>query len=272
MNYEEASEARQFLARRLAGKPSVGLVLGSGLDGFSRCLAGCLEVPFAEIPHWPRSTVPGHAGKFLAGAMEGKTVAVLAGRAHLYEGYSASQVAFPVRVLGLLGVRTLVLTNAAGGLNPAFRASQLVLISDHLNLQGTNPLMGENDDRFGPRFPDLGEVYPARLRQTARECGRQLGLDLGEGVYAALTGPNYETPAEIRYLRGIGADMVGMSTAAEALAAAHMGIPVLGISCISNVISQDAVPRKITHQEVLAAAERATDALTALLQAVIPRL
>lgn len=271
MSFERAEEARRYLAGRLPGIPAVGLVLGSGLDGFSGQLDGAARIPYQEIPHWPRSKVAGHAGRLVAGRVGDTAVAVLAGRAHLYEGYSASDVAFPTRVLGLLGIRALVLTNAAGGIRTDLRAGQLVLIADHLNLQGTNPLVGENEDRFGPRFPDLSEVYPRRFRELTREAGRELGLELPEGVYAALAGPHYETPAEIRYLRAIGADMVGMSTAPEAIAAAHMGIPVLGVSCISN-LAAGILPQKLSHEEVLAAGEKVRDTLAALLRKVIPLL
>ena len=271
MSYEHADEARRFLASRLPEAPAVGVVLGSGLGAFCEALAGTVEIPYADIPHWPRSSVAGHAGKIVAGRLGSTSVAVLAGRAHLYEGHPARAVVFPVRVLGLLGIRALVLTNACGGLNLAYHAGQLVLIADHINLQGANPLRGENDERFGPRFPDLSDVYPRRLRELARDCGRELGLELPEGVYAALSGPNYETPAEIRYLRAIGSDLVGMSTAPEAITAAHMGIPVLGISCVSDMAA-GITPQKITHEEVLAATARVAPTLVALLTKVVPRL
>jgi len=264
-------EAVRFLRPRLPDSPAAGVVLGSGLEGFAAELSSVVEIPYAEIPHWPRSTVAGHAGKLVAGRLGDKTIAVLAGRVHLYEGYSAPEVVFPVRVLGRLGVRTLVLTNAAGTVNPDLRPGSLVLISDHINLQGSNPLIGDNDDRLGPRFPDLTEVYPARLRDLARACGSQMGLDLAESVYAALTGPSYETPAEIRYLRLIGAGLVGMSTVPEAIAAAHMGIPVLGISSVSN-FAAGVSGQKISHQEVLEAGRGIRDTLAALLKRVILKL
>lgn len=269
--YEQVEQARRFLAGRLPAPPDVGVVLGSGLDSLASELAEPVVVPYDEIPHWPRSTVAGHAGRLLVGRLSDKTVAVLAGRAHLYEGHPAQAVVFPARVLGRLGIHTLILTNAAGGVNPSFGAGQLVLMSDHINLLGTSPLFGEPDERFGPRFVDLTEVYPARLREVARACGRELGIDLAEGVYAALYGPNYETPAEIRYLRAIGADLVGMSTVPEAIAAAQMGIPVLGISCVANAAA-GVLPQKITHQEVLAAGERVRGTLSALLRGVIEKL
>ncbi|MBI3694492.1 MAG: purine-nucleoside phosphorylase [Acidobacteria bacterium] len=271
MNYQQAEEARQFLAERLTAAPAVGVVLGSGLEGFAAALSDRVEISYSEIPHWPRSTIAGHAGRLVCGTLGETGVVVLAGRSHLYEGYSAREVTFPTRVLGRLGIHALVLTNAAGGINLALRPGQLVLICDHLNLQGTNPLVGENDERFGPRFPDISETYPARLRELARACGRELDLELAEGVYAAVCGPSYETPAEIRYLRTIGADMVGMSTVPEAIVAAHMGIPVLGISSISNMAA-GILPQKISHEEVLEAGRRIRDTLIALLEKVIPRL
>lgn len=269
--YESAEDARRFLAGRLATTPAAGVVMGSGLAGFSAGLSDRVEIPYSEIPHWPVSTVTGHSGKLVAGFLGETAVAVLEGRAHVYEGYSARQAAFPIRVLGLLGVRTLVLTNACGGINTGFHVGQLVLIGDHLNLLGANPLIGENEERFGPRFPDIGDTYPQRLRELARACARELGLELGEGVYAAVSGPNYETGAEVRYLRTIGADMVGMSTVPEALVAAHMGVPVLGISCIANVAAGLKFG-KITHEEVLETMARSRDSLTALLRKLIPQL
>ncbi len=270
-HYEEVEEACRFLAARLPAPPNVGVVLGSGLDGLTSELVEPVVVPYQDIPHWPRSTVAGHAGRLVAGRLGGKMVAVLAGRAHFYEGHSAQAVVFSTRVLGRLGIRTLILTNAAGGVNAAFAAGQLVLMADHINLLGTSPLFGETDERFGPRFVDLTEVYPARLRELARACGRDLGIDLAEGVYAALHGPNYETPAEVRYLRAIGADMVGMSTAPEAIAAAQMGIQVLGISCIANAAA-GVSPQKISHEDVLATGARVGQSLSALLQRVIAGL
>lgn len=269
--YEEVEEACRFLAARLPAPPDVGVVLGSGLDSLASELTEPVVVPYQEIPHWPRSTVAGHAGRLVAGRLGDKTVAVLAGRAHFYEGHPARTVVFSTRVLGRLGIRTLILTNAAGGVNSAFAAGQLVLMADHINLLGTSPLFGETDERFGPRFVDLTEVYPVRLRELARACGRELGIDLAEGVYAALHGPNYETPAEVRYLRAIGVDMVGMSTAPEAIAAAQMGIPVLGISCIANAAA-GVLPQKISHEDVLAAGARVGQSLSALLQGVIAGL
>ncbi len=271
MTYEQAEEARAWLAGRLPGPPEVGVILGSGLDAFAAAPAEPVSIPYTDIPHWPRSTVAGHTGRLVAGRVGGKVVAVLAGRAHLYEGHPAAAVIFPTRVLGRLGIRTLILTNAAGGVRPSFGAGRLVLIADHINLLGVSPLAGEAEERWGPRFVDLSDVYPARLRELARQCGRRVGLDLPDGVYAALPGPHYETPAEIRYLETIGADLVGMSTVPEAIAAAQLGIPVLGISCVANAAA-GVLPHKISHEEVLAAGARIRQTLAVLLREVIARL
>ncbi len=275
LSYLQVEKACRFLISRLDVVPAAAVVLGSGLEAFAGELSNAVEISYGKIPHWPRATVAGHAGRLIGGMLGGKPVAVLAGRSHLYEGYSALEITFPIRVLGLAGIKTLVLTNAAGGINPQFHPPQLVLIADHINLQGTNPLIGVSDERFGPRFPDLSEVYPKRLRDLARQCAREIGrahgLELPEGVYAAVSGPSYETPAEIRYLRTIGADMVGMSTVPEAIVAAQMGIPVLGISMISNMAA-GMLPQRISHQEVLEAGRRMSGTLITLLRKLIPRL
>lgn len=267
----ELEQAVEFLSSRCPMRPRVGLVLGSGLGGFARELEGAIQIPYAEIPHWPVSTAEGHAGRLIFGRLGRLDLAVMAGRAHLYEGYRADQVVFGVRVLGRLGVRTLVLTNAAGGINPAFSRGGLVLISDHINLQGANPLLGPNDETLGPRFPDMSEAYPAELRRTAHEVARELGITLQEGVYAAVLGPSYETPAEIRFLRAIGADLVGMSTAPEVIAANHMGLRVLAISCVTNMAAGLA-PGRLSHQEVLETGEMVRETLVRLLKALLPRL
>lgn len=261
----------KFLAERLAGEPEVGVVLGSGLGSFADELDGRVEIPYADIPGWPRSTAVGHAGKLVAGRIEGVHTVVLSGRAHLYEGYSAARVTFPVRVLRLLGVRALVLTNAAGGIRREFGQGALVAISDHINLQGVNPLAGANEEEFGPRFPDMTEAYAARFREIAKETAAELGIALPEGVYAALSGPSYETPAEIRYLRTIGADLVGMSTVPECIVANHMGVKVLAISCVTNMAA-GILPQKIDHEEVLETGRKVRDTFVRLLKAVIPKL
>jgi purine-nucleoside phosphorylase len=245
---------------------SVGVVLGSGLGGFADTLHNRVEKPYSDIPGWPVSTAAGHAGKLVTGRLGETEVIVAAGRAHLYEGYTASQVAYPIREMMWRGMRALIVTNAAGGINLNYKPGDLVLISDHINLMGVNPLSGLNDESFGPRFPDMSEAYSREYREIAREAGV-----LNEGVYAAVPGPSYETPAEIRFLRTIGADLVGMSTVPEVIAANHMGIKVLGISCVTNMAA-GILPRKLTHTEVLETGERVKDTLAALLRAVIPRL
>ena len=225
-------------------------------------------MPYGDLPHWPGSRVTGHEGRLVVGAVRGRTIAALAGRCHAYEGHDLRTVSFAVRAVGLLGVKTLILTNAAGGVNTAFAQGALMVIDDHLNLIGGNPLVGANDDRFGPRFPDMTEVYSARLRRIADEYGRGIGMTLPHGVYAAVLGPSYETPAEIRYLRTIGADAVGMSTVPEAIAARHMGMEVLGISCITNMAA-GVLPRPLDHREVMETARRVRGPFTALLEGII---
>ena len=264
-------EAAEYIASRTAARPQVGVVLGSGLGAFADELADAIAIPYSEIPGFPRSTAVGHAGKLVIGRLDATPIAVMAGRVHLYEGYTAAQAAFGVRVLGSFGVRSLVLTNAAGGIGPHLFEGALVVISDHINLQGANPLIGPNDDSLGPRFPDMTEAYSPRFRHLAREAAHELGINLPEGVYAALPGPSYETPAEIRYLRTIGADLVGMSTVPEVIAANHMGIKVLGISCVTNLAS-GLGGKKLDHKEVLETGERVRGMLVKLLKALIPRL
>ena len=265
------SAARQCIEQLSPLRPRLGLVLGSGLGAFAEQVAERLEISYETIPHWPRPTTPGHSGKLLLGKLAEVPLAVLVGRLHFYEGYSVKQVTFPIRVLGCFGVRSLVVTNAAGAIHPELRPGELALISDHLNLLAANPLAGPNDDRFGPRFLDMSEAYDRRYRALARAAAAQLGLSLPEGVYAALPGPSYETPAEIRYLRSIGADLVGMSTVPEVIVANHMGMRVLGISCVTN-LAAGLREQKLSHEEVLETGARATDNLVALLRAVIPRI
>jgi purine-nucleoside phosphorylase len=265
------TDALEFLRARLPVAPAIAVVLGSGLGAFAEELTGQVEIPYAEIPGWPMSTAEGHAGKLVIGSCGPATVAVMAGRVHLYEGYTPAQVTFGIRVLARLGVRTLVLTNAAGGINPGFARGALVLIADHINLQGANPLAGPNDDSLGPRFPDMSEAYPADLRRTAREVASDLCIPLAEGVYAAVLGPSFETPAEIRALRTLGADLVGMSTAPEVIVANHMGLRVLAISCVTNMAA-GLQPQKITHAEVLETGEMVRDTLVRLLATLLPRL
>ncbi len=247
------------------------MVLGSGLGAFADELSERTDIPYAEIPGWPRSTAVGHAGKLVIGKLGELVVAVMAGRAHLYEGYTSAQVTFGVRVLGRLGVRSLVFTNAAGGINLTLGQGGLLLISDHINLQGVNPLVGPNDDSLGPRFPDMSEAYSRAYREIAKQVALELRVPIAEGVYAAMLGPSYETPAEIRYLRTIGADVVGMSTVLEAIVANHMGIKVLGISCVTNMAA-GILPRKINHAEVLETGARVRDTLVRFLRTLLPRL
>ena len=264
-------DAASFLQSRTRFRPRVAVVLGSGLGGFADELMGREEFAYADIPEWPVSTAIGHAGKLVFGFLGALEVAVMSGRVHLYEGYTPAQVTFGVRVLGTLGARSMLFTNAAGGINLAFERGALVLISDHINLQGSNPLSGPNDESLGPRFPDMSEAYSRAYREMAKKAARELGIPLGEGVYAGVLGPSYETPAEIRYLRAIGADMVGMSTVPEVIAANHMGIGCLGISCVTNMAA-GILPKKINHEEVLETGAMVRGTLVKLLKALLPRL
>jgi len=258
--------------RRLTGDvPDVAVVLGTGLGRFADTLEQPKSVAMREIPHWPCPTVGGHAGRVVVGRLHGRLVIVLAGRVHLYEGHDASTVAFPVRVLGLVGVRTLVLTNATGGVNPRFHVGTLMAIDDHLNLTGANPLVGPPEPAFGSRFPDLTEVYASRLRAIAADAARRCDVPLEHGVYAGVRGPSYETPAEIRALAALGADVVGMSTVCEAIAARQMGIEVLGLSFIANPAA-GVTEQPVDEADVLAAAERYQSRLVALLEAIVERL
>jgi len=270
--YDRVKEAADAIAARAAGVPDAAIVLGSGLGDFaSNLAAGGRSVPYAELPHWPGSHVPGHEGRLVVGAVGGRTIAALSGRCHAYEGYDLGTVTFGVRALGLLGVRTIILTNAAGGVNTGFTQGALMVIDDHINLMGNNPLAGANDERFGPRFPDMSEVYSKRLRGMADEVAKGHGLAIGHGVYVAVHGPSYETPAEIRYLRTIGADAVGMSTVPEAIAARHMGVDVLGISCITNAAA-GVLPQPLNHDEVMQVARQVRGAFAALLEGIIGRI
>ena len=269
--YDQVKEAADAIRARAPQVPSIAVVLGSGLGDFAGALGQAVSMPYGQLPHWPASRVIGHEGRLVVGKVRGRTIAALAGRCHAYEGHDPRTVTFAVRVLGLLGVRTLVLTNAAGGVNTGFSQGALMVIDDHLNLMGGNPLAGSNDDRFGPRFPDMTEVYSARLRKTADSAGREIGLVLPHGVYGALLGPNYETPAEIRYLRTIGADAVGMSTVPEAIVARHMGLEVLGISCITNMAA-GVLPQPLDHSEVMATARRIRGQFISLLEGIIGQL
>jgi purine-nucleoside phosphorylase len=246
-------------------------VLGSGLGAFADSLGDGTTVPYGEIPHWPASRVVGHAGKLVAGTSAGKRVLALSGRVHFYEGHDMQTLTFATRVLGRLGVKTLVLTNAAGGINLKFGQGALMVIDDHINFLGTNPLIGTNDDRYGLRFPDMSEAYSQRLRGLADEAAAAVGVPVEHGVYVAVSGPSYETPAEIRAFRAWGADAVGMSTIPEVIVARHMGIEVLGISCISNMAA-GILPQPVTAEEVIETTSRVRDQFIALLEAIIGRL
>src|SRR4051794_24114182 len=264
-------QTKRYIEERLPGRATIAVVLGSGLGDFATELTDAIELSYSDIPGWPRSTAVGHAGKFIFGHLDGTPVIALAGRAHLYEGYSPGRVVYAMRILKLLGVQQVILTNAAGGINLQYGQGALVLISDHINLQGVNPLTGANEDDFGPRFPDMSEAYSAEDRSIAKQVAAELGIELAEGVYAAMLGPSYETPAEIRFLRTIGADLVGMSTVPEVIAANHMGIRCLGISCVTNMAA-GVLPQKISHEEVLETGAAVRGTLIALIKAVLPRL
>jgi purine-nucleoside phosphorylase len=268
--------AVDYIRSKTNREPRVAVVLGSGLGAFAEELSNPLDISYAGIPGWPVSKAIGHAGKLVFGKidgleMDGLEIAVMAGRSHLYEGYSPAEVTMGVRVLHGLGVRSIIFTNAAGGINLSYSAGALVLISDHINLQGSNPLIGPNDDSAGPRFPDMTDAYSAAYRAIAHQVAGELGIPMPEGVYAAVTGPSYETPAEIRYLRTIGADLVGMSTVPEVIVANHLGMQVLAISCVTNMAA-GILPQKINHEEVLETGRRVRDTLVAFLKAVAPRL
>jgi purine-nucleoside phosphorylase len=264
--------AKTFLEDRTTYRPTVGVVLGSGLGAFADELSNRIDFPYTEIPGWPSSTAVGHAGKLVLGTLGDLVIAAMAGRAHLYEGYAPAQVTFGVRVLRAVGVHSVVFTNAAGGINRALERGGLVLISDHINLQGVNPLVGPNDDTLGPRFPDMSEAYSKRYREIAEQAASELCIPLREGVYAAMLGPSYETPAEIRFLRTIGADVVGMSTVLETIAANHMGMKVLGISCVTNMAAGVIADSKINHEEVLETGVQVRDTLVRFLKVLLPRL
>jgi purine-nucleoside phosphorylase len=269
--FEDVQEAADAVRARVRELPRAAIVLGSGLGDFANQLQDAVSMPYATLPHWPISRVVGHEGRLVVGRVHGKVIAALAGRCHLYEGHSAQTVTFAVRALGRLGIDTLILTNAAGGVNTGFSQGALMVIDDHINLTGQNPLVGDNDERFGPRFPDMTEVYSASLRATADRAAARIGVKLPHGVYAALLGPSYETPAEIRYLRTIGADAVGMSTVPEAIAARHMGVNVLGISCITNMAA-GVLPEPLRHDEVMETARRVRGQFIALLEGIIEQL
>jgi purine-nucleoside phosphorylase len=269
--YDKVQETAAWLKERHGPPPEIAIVLGSGLGEFTRALSDAVACAYAEVPHWPAPAVVGHAGQLAVGTIRGRRVAALSGRVHYYEGHDMRTVTFGMRALGAYGVQKVVLTNAAGGINLSFKPGTLMLMDDHINLLGSNPLVGPNDERFGPRFPDMTEVYSNRLRTIAVEAASSLGQPLARGVYVALHGPSYETPAEIRFLRTIGADAVGMSTVPEAIVARHMGLEVLGISCITNPAA-GVLPKPLVHDEVMEVANRVRAEFSALLEGIIERL
>ena len=269
-------EAAEFISSRTSLRPRIGVVLGSGLGQFADVLVNATRFPYREIPGFPVSTAMGHKGELVVGAIAGESdnnvdLAVMSGRFHLYEGYAPRQVVSGIRLFAELGVRQVVLTNAAGGINLSYAQGALVLISDHINLQGVNPLVGPNDDRLGPRFPDMSEVYSKRLRALARQVAAEQGIVIDEGVYIAVLGPSYETPAEIRFFKTVGADLVGMSTVAEAIAARHLGLEVLGISCVTNVAA-GLIEQTLSGEEVLAVGARVAGRFSQLLRGLLPRM
>ncbi len=269
--FERAEAAAKYIFSQTSLRPKIALILGSGLGAFAEEFSAAARISYAKIPHFPQSTAIGHAGQLVIGKVGQVAVAGMQGRVHLYEGYSVKEVTFPVRVFVRMGVKAVILTNAAGGIKREFVQGSLVVIKDHINLQGVNPLSGPNEERFGQRFPDMSVAYDRRFREMTVGEGNRLGIGMHEGVYAALSGPSYETPAEIRYLRTIGADLVGMSTVPEVIAARHSGLRVLGISCVTNAAA-GILDKALDHREVLETAERVKGQFIALLKAVIPRI
>jgi purine-nucleoside phosphorylase len=266
--FEQATAAAAYIRARSRLEPAIGIILGSGLGAFADQIADATAIPFTDIPHFPKSTVPGHSGRLVIGMLDGVPVAVMQGRVHAYEGYSPEEVTFPVRVLGLLSVKTLIVTNAAGGIRLDMKQGDLVLLSDHINFTGRNPIAGENDERFGPRFFDMTEAYSLHLRKLAAKSAKREGISLAEGVYLCVLGPSFETPAEIRAFRAMGADLVGMSTVQEVIAARQMGIEITGISCVTN-LAAGIQPEPLSHEEVIETGRRVAAQLTQLLTALI---
>lgn len=268
--YEQVQETARAIRERAGGlAPRVGIILGSGLGAFADGFARQVVIPYKDLPHFPESSVPGHAGRMVLGEVAGEPVVAMQGRVHAYEGFTPAQVAFPARVLCALGIRGLVVTNAAGGINTQFVPGDLMAITDHINLSGWNALTGPNDDRLGPRFPDMSRAYAPSLRQLLLGCAQRTQVSLRQGVYAMVAGPSYETPAEIRMLRAVGADAVGMSTVPEVVAAGHMGVPVVGISCITN-LAAGVGDQPLTHEEVAETANRVAGIFSRLLTDFLP--
>lgn len=269
--YERAEHAARTIRARLTLEPRIAMVLGSGLGGFADDFDEAVRIPYEEIPGFPRSTVEGHSGRLVAGKVDGVPVLAMQGRVHYYEGYSLEEVTFPVRTFKLLGIKTLVLTNAAGGINVQLTQGALMVISDHMNLMGDNPLRGPNDERFGTRFPDMSAVYSPELQELVVEEAKAIGVEVRRGIYGGLSGPSYETPSEIHLLRNLGADAVGMSTVPEAIVARHMEMEVLGISCITNMAA-GLGDQPIDHAEVMATGDRVRGTFTQLLRRVVSRI
>lgn len=265
---EKIAAAAEYLKAQVALRPTVGLVLGSGLGDFADTLEEIVKIPYSQIPDFPQPTVEGHSGAFVFGKKQGKTVVALQGRLHFYEGFTQQELTLPIRVLAAIGVKTLVLTNAAGGVNLNFVPGDLMLIADHINYSGANPLMGQNLEAFGPRFPDVSDLYTGSLRKAIREKAAQAGIPLQQGVYLMYSGPNYETPAEIRMFRSFGADAVGMSTVPEALVAGHSGLQVVGVSCITNMAA-GVLPVKLNHAEVVETAAKVHDKFHRLVDLIL---
>ncbi len=266
--HEQIQESIDRIRKTAHPSPEIGLVLGSGLGGFADCVAEKTAIPFSEIPYFKKSAVAGHAGELILGLIKNKAVAVLSGRYHYYEGHDIKDVVYPARVLCGLGIRALIITNAAGGISRSLKPGDLMLIKDHINLMGINPLGGPNDDKIGPRFPDMSRVYDDGLREILASCCSSIGIEPKEGVYAAVSGPSYETPAEIKMMSALGADAVGMSTVPEAIAARHMGVAVAGISCITNTAAGMS-DTPLDHKEVIETADRTRERFNALLREAV---
>ncbi|MCK0473810.1 purine-nucleoside phosphorylase [Halalkalibacter sp. APA_J-10(15)] len=268
MDKENIGRATQFLKDQVRDSPTIGLILGSGLGVLADEIEEAIDVPYRSIPHFPVSTVSGHAGKLVFGKLQNKYVVAMQGRFHVYEGYQAHEVSLPVRVMKQLGVKQLIVTNAAGGVNTSFEPGHLMLISDQINQMNQNPLIGPNNEDLGPRFPDMSNAYCDQLRHIAREQAKKLNLTLQEGVYVANSGPSYETPAEVRMIRELGGDAVGMSTVPEVIVARHIGLEVLGITCISNMAA-GILPQPLTHEEVIETTEKVKEDFLALVKAIV---
>jgi purine-nucleoside phosphorylase len=268
MMIEKLEKAVSFIEGQLNGRPEIGLILGSGLGVLAEEIENPVKIPYEDIPEFPVSTVEGHAGQLVIGDLSGKKVVAMQGRFHFYEGYSMDKVTFPVRVMKLLGVKKLIVTNAAGGINVSFQAGDLMLITDHINNTGTNPLIGPNDSRFGPRFPDMSEAYSRQLRSVAKEIASKLDMDLKQGVYVGNSGPTYETPAEVRLAGVLGGDAVGMSTVPEVIVARHCGMEVLGISCITNMAA-GILDQPLSHEEVIETTEKVKSSFLRFIKEIV---